>query len=59
MKRKILSAGTAAFVSLFFAGCANHLEDITKETPENSRTVLGNQYILTTDKESPIPLLSK
>ena len=53
MNRKILSAGTAAFVSLFFAGCANHLEDITKETPENSRTVLGNQYILTTDKEIP------
>ena len=53
MNRNILSAGTAACLSLFFAGCANHLEDITKETPENSRTVLGNQYILTTDKEIP------
>lgn len=53
MNRKILSAGTAAFVTIFFAGCANHLEDVTKETLENSRTVLDKQYILTTDREIP------
>ncbi len=53
MNRKIVSAGTAVFVSLLFSGCANHLEDMTKETLENSRTVLGKQYILTTDREIP------
>ena len=38
---------------LFAAGCANHLEDVTKETPENSRSVLGTQYVLTMDKDIP------
>ena len=49
---KILLLSAAAGL-LFAAGCANHLEDVTKETPENSRTVLGTQYLLTMDKEIP------
>ena len=48
---KFFSAGSAAL--LLLAGCANHLEDIVKETPENSRSVLGTQYILTMDREIP------
>ena len=43
----------AAAGLLFAAGCANHLEDVTKETPENSRSVLGTQYVLTMDKDIP------
>lgn len=51
MKKQLASA--ALIAAVFLAGCANHLEDITKEIPENSRTVLGNQYILTPEKEIP------
>ncbi|MBQ6353237.1 MAG: hypothetical protein IJJ28_08215 [Lentisphaeria bacterium] len=47
----IFSAALAA--AMFFSGCANHLEDITKEIPENSRSVLGRQYVITMDKEIP------
>ena len=47
----IFSAALAAVMS--FAGCANHLEDITKEIPENTRSVLGRQYVITMDKEIP------
>ena len=43
----------AAALLLAAAGCANHLEDVTKETPENTRTVLGLQYVLAMDKEIP------
>ena len=43
----------AAASLLFAAGCANHLEDVAKETPENSRSVLGTQYVLTMEKEIP------
>ena len=50
MKTLLLSAAAGL---LFAAGCANHLEDVTKETPENTRTVLGTQYVLSMDKEIP------
>ncbi|MBQ7207244.1 MAG: hypothetical protein IJS01_05535 [Lentisphaeria bacterium] len=43
----------AAGVVLFAAGCANHLEDVTKETPENTRSAAGTQYVLTMDREIP------
>ena len=52
MKKSLFSAGSAAAL-LLLAGCANHLEDVTKETPENTRSVLGTQYVLTMDKEIP------
>ena len=52
MKNRLFSVGTAG-AALLLAGCANHLEDITKETPENTRNVLGSQYILTPEKEIP------
>lgn len=51
MRKQMMSA--AAVAAIFLAGCANHLEDVTKEFPENSRTVLENKYILTPDKEIP------
>ena len=50
-KRFSSSAATAA--AMLFAGCANHIEDITKEIPENSRTVLERQYVVKTDKDIP------
>lgn len=54
MKFRLLTAsGTATAILLFFAGCANHLEDITKEIPENTRQVVSRQYILTTAKNTP------
>ena len=53
MKIKRTRMIAAACLSLLLTGCANHLEDITKEVPENSRTVLENQYIVTADKEIP------
>lgn len=54
MKFRLLTApGTATAILLFFAGCANHLEDITKEIPENTRQVVSRQYILTTEKNTP------
>ena len=47
----------AAFIStlavLIFSGCANHIEDVVRETPENTRNVIENQYILTSDREIP------
>ena len=52
MMKSLFAAGSAAAL-LLLAGCANHLEDVTKETPENSRTILGTQYVLTMDKEIP------
>ena len=54
MKFRLLTAsGTATAILLFFAGCANHLEDITKEIPENTREVMARQYILTPGKNTP------
>lgn len=48
----LTSAMTAVFLS-FLAGCANHLEDITKEIPENTRQVVETQYILTSEEDAP------
>ena len=45
--------GAALAAVMLLAGCANHLEDITKEIPENTRSVLGRQYVITMDKEIP------
>ena len=54
MKKPLLSASGAALAAvMFFSGCANHLEDITKEIPENTRSVLESQYVITMDKEIP------
>ena len=54
MKLKHLTlAGTAALIPAFFSGCANHLEDITKEIPENTRQVVERQYILTSEEDTP------
>lgn len=53
MKIKKTLMPAAAALSLILSGCANHLEDITKEVPENTRSVLGKQYIVTSDKEIP------
>lgn len=50
MKKNLMWAAAGLLLA---AGCANHLEDVTKETPENSRSVLGTQYVLTMDKEIP------
>lgn len=50
MKLRLLST-TAVLV--LFSGCANHLEDVTKETPENTRQVLESQYILTAEDNTP------
>lgn len=52
MKRH-LNVFTAAAVVLILAGCANHLEDVVREIPENTRTPLENQYILNMDREIP------
>lgn len=52
MRKQFISSAFAIAVVLF-TGCANHLKDITKEFPENSRSVLGKQYILTPEKEIP------
>ena len=49
----LITSGTAAAVLVFFSGCANHLEDITKEIPENTREVMARQYILTPGKNTP------
>ena len=40
MKKSLFFVGSAA-AFLLLAGCANHIEDVTKETPENTRSVLG------------------
>lgn len=53
MKIKKTLMPAAAALSLILSGCANHLEDITKEVPENTRSVLEKQYIVTSDKEIP------
>ena len=54
MKQHLISAfGAAAAAVMFLAGCANHLEDITKEIPENTRMVQGRQYVITMEKEIP------
>ena len=53
MKNPMFSVLGALCAAAFLAGCANHLEDITKEIPENSRKVLGSQYVITMDKEIP------
>ena len=52
MKNRLFSTGSAAAL-LLLAGCANHIDDVTKETPENTRSVLGTQYVLTMDSETP------
>ncbi len=48
-----LNAFAFAAAALILSGCANHLEDVVRETPENTRTPLENQYILTMDREIP------
>ena len=53
MKNLSATASAALAAALVFAGCANHIEDITKEIPENTRTVLERQYVIKTDKEIP------
>ena len=53
MKNFSATASAALAAALVFAGCANHIEDITKEIPENTRTVLERQYVIKTDKEIP------
>ena len=45
--------GAAIAVLVVFSGCANHLEDITKEIPENTREVTERQYILTSEDSTP------
>ncbi len=53
MKTRLLTMlGTATAVLTLF-GCANHLEDITKEIPENTREVVSRQYVLTTAENTP------
>ena len=52
MKQRLFFAGSAAAL-LLLAGCANHVDDVTKETPENTRNILGTQYVLTMDEEIP------
>lgn len=51
--RHLTTSGMAIAVLVLFSGCANHLEDITKETPENTRQVLESQYVLTTEENTP------
>lgn len=51
--RHLITSGTAAVILALFSGCANHLEDITKEIPENTRQVVERQYILTTEEDTP------
>lgn len=51
--RHLIISGTATAVLVFFSGCANHLEDITKEIPENTRQVVERQYVLTTEEDTP------
>ncbi len=51
--RHLITSGMATAVLLFFSGCANHLEDITKEIPENMREVVERQYILTPEEDTP------
>ena len=53
MKNLSATASAALAAALVFAGCANHIEDITKEIPENTRTELERQYVIKTDKEIP------
>ena len=54
MKKHLISGCAAALAAvMLFSGCANHLEDITKEIPENTRSVLGREYVITMDKEIP------
>lgn len=48
-----LNALTVAAAVLILSGCANHIEDVVRETPENTRQVIENQYILTSDREIP------
>ena len=43
----------AIAILVLFSGCANHLEDITKETPENTRQVLEKEYVLTSEESTP------
>ena len=45
--------GMATAVLVIVTGCANHLEDITKEIPENTREVVERQYVLTTEEDTP------
>ena len=58
-KHLIYGFGAALAAVMLFSGCANHLEDITKEIPENTRNVLGSQYVITMEKEIPIQVRSR
>ncbi len=51
--RQLTTSGMAAAVLAIFSGCANHLEDITKEIPENTRQVMERQYVLTSEEDTP------
>ena len=51
--RVLITSGMAVAVLAVFSGCANHLEDITKETQENTRQVVERQYVLTTKENTP------
>ena len=42
MKQR-LNVLTAAAAVLILSGCANHIEDVVRETPENTRNVIENQ----------------
>ena len=51
--RQLTISGMAMAVLALLSGCANHLEDITKEIPENTRQVLDRQYVLNAEENSP------
>ena len=51
--KHFLNVTIAAVAILAAAGCANHIEDVVRETPENTRNVIETQYILTSDREIP------
>ena len=51
--KALFFAMTAASAAMFISGCANHIEDVVRETPENTRSPLETQYILTSEREIP------
>ncbi len=53
MNYKVISWSFGIGTALLLSGCANHLENIIKEAPENERIVVDDQYILSLDKDVP------
>lgn len=51
--RPHLGAILTAVAVMILSGCANHIEDVVRETPENTRVPEENQYIIKMDKEIP------